>query len=159
MALGHRNVAGLTGHEARVMKRGQLVRELDEPLKVLECPIAASLLEIAHEWWSIHGRKDLCGPANADRAGKISSHLRELSWSTRQQMPDHVRRNAHATVTHIRAGDPPALERTGRIAKLNAVVLQQPERLAFDSLESVLVEKGVIGNGSRHICGSRALFL
>ena len=72
-----RQVDGLADGAARVVQERRHVRELDEVAKVLDRPVAAPVVEVAHERRAVGGREDGVRAADLDVVRRVARHLRE----------------------------------------------------------------------------------
>ena len=141
---------------------GLRVRELDEILEVFERPVAAALVEVVDERRAVVGGENHRVAADQHVALGIARVLHVLRGRGRAEPPREAARKAHPLALDVAARAAKELERAGKVAKLDADLLQQRLGVALDRFETLFADElgqgdgaGDVGNGGVRALGAR----
>jgi len=95
VALVDRQVDGFADRAARVVEPGRGVREAHEVPEVLDRPVPAPVVEVAHERRPVRGSEDRIGAAEHDAVLGVPGELGELARRCRlHELPCEAAREA-----------------------------------------------------------------
>ncbi len=141
MALVDRHVDRLADGAARVVQERRQVRQLDEVAEVLDRPVAAPVVEVADERRAVGRREHGVRPADLDGVNRVPCHLREGRGSRRlHDLPGEAAREAHALAVDVGTRVPEQLQRLGRVAELDADLLEHGVGVLLDQREVLFRE-------------------
>ena len=139
--LVHRHVHRLADRAARVVQPRRRVRELHEVAEVLDRPVAAPAVEVAHERRPVRRGEDRALPAEDDVVRPVPRHLRELARSGRpDERAAQPAREPHALALHVRARLQEELERVWRVVELDPDLFEDPVGVLLERREAFLRE-------------------
>ena len=142
VALVHRQVDRLADRAARVVEPRRDVRELHEVAEVLDRPVAAPAVEVAHERRPVGGREDRVLPAEDDVVRPVPRDLRELA---RARSPARAGGTGRAGTGRARRRRPrprsrEELERVGGVAEVDPDLLEDRVGVLLERREALLGE-------------------
>ena len=139
-----------------------MIRELDEILEVFERPIAAALVEVVDERRAVVGGEHHRVAADKHIALGIARVLHVLRGRGGAETPREAARKAHPLALDVAASVAKEIERAGKVAKLDADLLQQRLGVALDRREALFADEfregdgaGDVGNGGVRALGAR----
>ena len=136
-----RQIDRLAHRAAGMVDMRAQIGELDEVLKVFERPVAAAFVEVVHERRPVIWRKHHRVTADRDVAVGIARVLHVLRRRGGAEAPRQAAREANALALDVATGFAKQLERTGKLAKLDADFLKQGLSVALDRLQPLLTDK------------------
>ncbi len=140
MPLVDRQVDRLAHRAAGMMDVGAHIGELDEILEVFERPVAAALVEVVDERRAVVGREHHRVAADDHVALGIARVLHILRRRRHAELTRQTARKAHPLALDVAAGAAKEIERAGKVAKLDADLLQQRLGVALDRCEALLAD-------------------
>src|SRR5581483_6620987 len=159
MPLVDRQVDRLTHRAAGVVQVRREVRELDDVAEVLDRPVPASAVEVAHERRPVRGSEHGRVAPDPNAVGRVPRLLDELRRRARlHDAPAHPPREPNALALNVGAGLSQRGERLGIAAELDADALEDRVRVVLDQLEPLLgehLDRLQRARDERHVLGDR----
>ena len=142
VALVDGEVDRLADRPARVVEPRRDVRELHEVPEVLDRPVAASPVEVAHERRPVGGGEDRVRAAEDDTALRVPGELRELAGSGRlHELSAQPAREADALAVDVRPGVAEERERIGGVAEVDPDLREDRVGVLLEQREALLAER------------------
>ena len=136
-----RQVHRLAHRPAAVVEVRAQVGELHEVAEVLDRPVAAAAVQVAHERRAVGRREDRGVAADPHAALRVAGVLDELVRGARlDDLPAHPAREPDALALDVRAGVAEQLERVGVAAELEADLLEDDVGVVLDEAQALLAQ-------------------
>ena len=140
MPLVDRQIDRLAERAAGMVDIGAQIGELDEILEVLDRPVAPPPVEIVDEGRAVIGREHHRVAADDDIALGIARVLHVARRRGRAELPRQSPRKPHPLALDVAARRAKEIERAGKVAKLDADLLQQRLGVALDDFEPLFAQ-------------------
>ena len=141
VALVHGQIDRLADRPARVVEPRRDVRELHEVPEVLDRPVAAAPVEVAHERRPVRRSEDRVRAAEHDAALRVPGELGEFAGSGRlHELSADATREADALAVDVRPGVAEERERIGCVAEVDAHLREDRLGVLLEDREALLGE-------------------